>query len=84
MCEGRCLRFAYVGQLAFGLEALAIEAYPRPSCSPAVSHFCACIGSPCLMHRVHGASIGGGGSAAAGGGGRQAGRGRRRRLVAMG
>jgi hypothetical protein len=27
-----------------------------------VSHSCACIGSPCLRHCVHGASIGGGGS----------------------
>eukprot|EP01047_Picozoa_sp_COSAG01_P041142 COSAG01_NODE_3513_length_5984_cov_63.855905_4_plen_408_part_00 len=27
----------------------------------AVSHFCACIGSPCLRQCVHGASIGGGG-----------------------
>eukprot|EP01049_Picozoa_sp_SAG25_P007205 SAG25_NODE_574_length_6809_cov_44.177943_7_plen_580_part_01 len=27
----------------------------------AVSHSCACIGSPCLRHCVHGASIGGGG-----------------------
>jgi hypothetical protein len=26
----------------------------------AVSHSCACIGSPCLRHCVHGASIGGG------------------------
>jgi hypothetical protein len=25
----------------------------------AVSHFCACIGSPCLRHCGHGASIGG-------------------------
>jgi hypothetical protein len=32
---------------------------------PAVSHFCACIGSPCLRHCVHGAPIIGGG----GGGG---------------
>jgi hypothetical protein len=30
-----------------------------------VSPFLACIGSPCLRHRVHGASIGGGGTEAA-------------------
>eukprot|EP01047_Picozoa_sp_COSAG01_P032970 COSAG01_NODE_2405_length_7756_cov_2.156589_2_plen_87_part_00 len=31
----------------------------RPTwASPAVSHLCACIGSPCLRHCVHGASIG--------------------------
>jgi hypothetical protein len=29
----------------------------------AVSHSCACIGSPCLSHCVHGASIGDGGEA---------------------
>jgi hypothetical protein len=26
---------------------------------PEVSHSCACIGSPCLKHCVHGAAIGG-------------------------
>jgi hypothetical protein len=34
-----------------------------------VSPFLACIGSPCLRHRVHGASIGGGGGGGARGGG---------------
>eukprot|EP01047_Picozoa_sp_COSAG01_P125491 COSAG01_NODE_54542_length_331_cov_1.034483_1_plen_53_part_01 len=29
----------------------------------AVSHLCACIGSPCLRQYVHGAPIGGGGRA---------------------
>eukprot|EP01047_Picozoa_sp_COSAG01_P027059 COSAG01_NODE_1770_length_9272_cov_5.371198_9_plen_182_part_00 len=36
-----------------------------PAAAAAVSHSCACIGSPCLRHFVHGASIGGGGGATA-------------------
>jgi hypothetical protein len=31
---------------------------PTTAAAAAVSHSCACIGSPCLSHCVHGASIG--------------------------
>jgi hypothetical protein len=45
---------------------------PSRARAAAVSHSCACIGSPCLRHCVHGASIGGGGG---GGGATEEGRG---------
>eukprot|EP01047_Picozoa_sp_COSAG01_P020067 COSAG01_NODE_1134_length_11558_cov_8.381360_11_plen_100_part_00 len=47
------------------LPMLVKALYLSALCS--VSHFCACIGSPCLRQCVHGASIGGddGGGAAA-------------------
>jgi hypothetical protein len=49
------------------------QASPRSpaAAAAAVSHFCACIGSPCLRQCVHGAPIGGG----RGGGGVSGGRG---------
>jgi hypothetical protein len=49
---------------AAGQQAAAAECSQRVAASSragaAVSHSCACIGSPCLSHCVHGASIGGG------------------------
>jgi hypothetical protein len=49
-------------------EAAELRAQLAAREAAAVSHFCACIGSPCLRRCVHGASIGGGGVARGGGG----------------
>ena len=55
-----------------GQHSLAMELATKVAEPSWVSHFCACIGSPCLRQCVHGAPIGGGsgpGEAAKRGGG---------------
>jgi hypothetical protein len=60
-----------------GAALLEEMARVRQELEAAVSRFCACIGSLCLRHCVHGAPIGGGGGQrAAGDGGARAGPGR--------
>eukprot|EP01046_Picozoa_sp_COSAG06_P067823 COSAG06_NODE_17756_length_923_cov_0.759709_1_plen_129_part_10 len=58
-------------------EGAAIDS--AAAAAAAVSHLCACIGSPCLRQCVHGASIGGGG----GGGHSTTGRGLQRQLLGV-
>jgi hypothetical protein len=41
--------------------AAALAALSEEHAAATVSHSCVCIGSPCLRHCVHDASIGGGG-----------------------
>jgi hypothetical protein len=60
-----------------GAALLEEMARVRQELEASVSRFCACIGSLCLRHCVHGAPIGdGGGQRAAGDGGARAGPGR--------
>jgi hypothetical protein len=54
-------------------QAAREEHEAAAAAAAAVSRFCACIGSLCLRHCVHGAPIGGGGAARAGAGGAAAG-----------
>jgi hypothetical protein len=44
---------------SLGLRGLQLSLCGGALAAAAVSHSCACIGSPCLRHCVHGASIGG-------------------------
>jgi hypothetical protein len=48
----------WVGHPLVYSAGFGIRSYLRNATFAAVSHSCACIGSPCLRHCVHGASIG--------------------------
>jgi hypothetical protein len=66
---GWALQQALGGSTAPGtLSALGGALSFADPAAAAVSHSCACIGSPCLRHCVHGAPIGGGIAMAAAGG----------------